>query len=57
MDWFKGLVQGDLGQSFRFKMPVTELISERIINSFWLSVDVNLYLFNRDSTWYYKWTV
>ncbi|MUK88752.1 ABC transporter permease subunit [Ornithinibacillus sp. L9] len=37
-DWVGGLVQGDFGQSFRFKMPVTELIGERIVNSFWLSV-------------------
>ncbi|GAB3052912.1 oligopeptide ABC transporter permease [Virgibacillus ainsalahensis] len=37
-DWISGAVQGDLGQSFRFKMPVTELIGERIINSFWLSL-------------------
>ncbi|MUK88747.1 ABC transporter permease subunit [Ornithinibacillus sp. L9] len=37
-DWVGGLVQGDLGQSFRFKMPVTELVGERIVNTFWLSI-------------------
>jgi peptide/nickel transport system permease protein len=36
--WMGGILQGDLGQSFRFKMPVTELIGQRIVNSFWLSV-------------------
>ncbi|MFS0673265.1 oligopeptide ABC transporter permease [Ornithinibacillus sp. 179-J 7C1 HS] len=36
--WMGGVLQGDLGQSFRFKMPVTELIGERIMNTFWLSV-------------------
>ncbi|WP_373893487.1 oligopeptide ABC transporter permease [Virgibacillus sp. CBA3643] len=37
-DWITGAVQGDLGQSFRFKMPVTELVGERMINSFWLAL-------------------
>ncbi|MBP2080040.1 oligopeptide ABC transporter permease [Oceanobacillus polygoni] len=37
-DWVKGAVQGDLGQSFRYKMPVTELIEQRMINTFWLSL-------------------
>ncbi|WP_047983870.1 oligopeptide ABC transporter permease [Ornithinibacillus californiensis] len=36
--WVGNLLQGDLGDSFRFKMPVTELIGQRIANSFWLSV-------------------
>ncbi|WP_042144060.1 oligopeptide ABC transporter permease [Paucisalibacillus sp. EB02] len=36
--WMGGVLQGDLGESFRFKMPVTELIGQRIVNSFWLSV-------------------
>ncbi|WP_080873150.1 oligopeptide ABC transporter permease [Oceanobacillus timonensis] len=36
-DWIGGLVQGDLGQSFRFKMDVTELISERVMNTILLS--------------------
>lgn len=37
-DWITSAVQGDLGQSFRFKMPVTELIGERMGNTFWLSL-------------------
>lgn len=36
-DWISGLVQGDLGQSFRFKMDVTALISERVMNTILLS--------------------
>ena len=36
--WMGGILQGDFGESFRFKMPVTELIGQRIANSFWLSV-------------------
>ncbi|WP_188454701.1 oligopeptide ABC transporter permease [Virgibacillus oceani] len=38
IDWIKGAIQGDLGESFRFKMPVSELIEQRLINTFWLSV-------------------
>ncbi|RDW15579.1 oligopeptide ABC transporter permease [Oceanobacillus chungangensis] len=37
-EWASGLVQGDLGQSFRFKMPVSDLIEQRMINTFWLSL-------------------
>lgn len=37
-DWVSGAVQGDLGQSFTFKMPASELIGQRIVNSFWLGV-------------------
>ncbi|WP_164215763.1 oligopeptide ABC transporter permease [Virgibacillus sp. YIM 98842] len=37
-DWVSGLVQGDLGQSFRFKMPVSDLVGQRLLNTFWLSV-------------------
>ncbi|WP_449621987.1 oligopeptide ABC transporter permease [Robertmurraya sp. Marseille-Q9965] len=35
--WLGGVFQGDLGQSFHFKMPVSELVWQRIVNSFWLS--------------------
>lgn len=39
MDWVKGIViDGSFGQSFRFKMPVTELIAQRMVNTFWLSL-------------------
>ncbi|WP_404454644.1 oligopeptide ABC transporter permease [Oceanobacillus kapialis] len=37
-DWVGGALQGDLGQSFVFKMPVSELIGQRLVNTFWLSV-------------------
>ncbi|WP_223633938.1 oligopeptide ABC transporter permease [Planococcus sp. 4-30] len=37
-DWIKGVIQGDFGQSFRFKMPVSELIGDRMINTLWLSL-------------------
>ncbi|RDW16935.1 peptide ABC transporter permease [Oceanobacillus arenosus] len=37
-EWASGLVQGDLGQSFRFKMPVADLLEQRLINTFWLSL-------------------
>lgn len=37
-DWIRGVVQGDFGQSFRFKMPVSDLIGERMVNTFWLSL-------------------
>ena len=37
-DWVKGVVVGDFGQSFRFKMPVTELIAQRMVNTFWLAL-------------------
>jgi|SRR5690625_447107 len=37
-DWVSGAVQWDFGQSFRFKMAVTDLMTERMINTFWLSL-------------------
>ncbi|MBC5635539.1 MULTISPECIES: oligopeptide ABC transporter permease [Ornithinibacillus] len=43
--WMGGVLQGDLGQSFRFKMPVTELIGQRIVNTFWLSVATLLFTY------------
>ncbi|WP_047983875.1 oligopeptide ABC transporter permease [Ornithinibacillus californiensis] len=36
--WVGGILQGDFGDSYRFKIPVSELIGQRIVNSFWLSV-------------------
>lgn len=38
VDWVSAALHGDLGQSFRFKMPVSELIEQRLINTFWLGV-------------------
>ncbi|KGE18239.1 oligopeptide ABC transporter permease [Paenibacillus wynnii] len=37
-DWISNAIQGDFGQSFRFKMPVSELIGQRLMNTVWLSV-------------------
>lgn len=37
-DWIAGIMQGDFGQSFRFKMPVTELIGQRMENTIILSI-------------------
>ncbi|MDQ0192705.1 oligopeptide ABC transporter permease [Paenibacillus wynnii] len=36
-DWISNAIQGDFGQSFRFKMPVAELIGQRLMNTVWLS--------------------
>lgn len=36
--WVGGIVKGDFGDSFRFKMPTTEIIGQRVANSFWLSL-------------------
>ena len=38
IDWISNAVTGDLGQSFRFKMDVTELIGQRLNNTVWLSL-------------------
>jgi len=38
VDWVSGVMQGDFGQSFRFKMPVTDLLWDRMVNTFWLSL-------------------
>ncbi|MFD2629859.1 oligopeptide ABC transporter permease [Oceanobacillus kapialis] len=37
-DWISGALKGDLGQSFVYKMPVSDLIGQRLVNTFWLSV-------------------
>lgn len=37
-DWVNAALHGDLGKSFRFKMPVSELMGERIVNTFWLGL-------------------
>ena len=37
-DWIKNAVQGDLGQSFQFKMPVSEIIGQRLVNTVWLAL-------------------
>lgn len=37
-DWITNAMQGDLGRSFQYKMPVTDLIGDRLANTFWLSL-------------------
>jgi len=38
-DWIRGIVtEWDFGQSFRFKVPVTKVIGERMMNTVWLSI-------------------
>lgn len=36
--WITNALQGDLGESTAYKIPVTELIGERAANTFWLSL-------------------
>lgn len=38
IDWVTNALKGDLGQSFRFKMQVTDLIGQRLNNTVWLSL-------------------
>lgn len=38
VDWAANAVKGDFGMSYRFKMPVTDIITERLVNTFWLSL-------------------
>ena len=38
IDWVSNALKGDLGQSFRFKMDVTDLIGQRLNNTVWLSL-------------------
>jgi len=36
--WVDGVIHGDFGMSFRHKMPVTELLGQRLVNTLWLSL-------------------
>lgn len=36
--WIKNIFKGDFGRSYTFKTPVTEVIGNRMINTFWLSL-------------------
>ena len=38
LNWVKKLLQGDFGISYTFKLPVTQIIGERIYNTFFLSL-------------------
>ncbi|WP_010647839.1 oligopeptide ABC transporter permease [Oceanobacillus massiliensis] len=44
-EWATGILQGDFGQSFRFKMPVSELIEQRMNNTFWLALATLLFTY------------
>ncbi|WP_337020240.1 oligopeptide ABC transporter permease [Oceanobacillus massiliensis] len=44
-EWATGILQGDFGQSFRFKMPVSELIEQRMANTFWLALATLLFTY------------
>src|SRR5690625_468746 len=36
--WVDGVIHGDFGMSFRHKMPVTELLGQRLVNTLCLSL-------------------
>ena len=36
--WITGLLQGDFGKSYAYKLPVLQVIGPRALNSFWLSL-------------------
>lgn len=35
--WITNILQGDLGESTAYKMPITRLIGQRAVNTFWLA--------------------
>jgi len=37
-NWIIGVVQGDFGKSYTYKVPVADLIGERAMNTLWLSL-------------------
>lgn len=37
-DWITNAIQGDFGKSYTYKIPVAELISQRVGNTIWLSI-------------------
>ncbi len=45
VEWIKGAVQGDFGNSYKFFLPVTELISERLVNTIYLGVFTFIVIF------------
>lgn len=44
-EWVGNLFQGDLGQSFTYKIPVTELIAHRAVNTIWLSLLTTIFIY------------
>ena len=45
IDWVSNALRGNLGQSFRFKMDVTELIGQRLNNTVWLSLTTLIFTY------------
>ena len=37
-DWITNAIQGDFGKSYTYKIPVSELIGQRVGNTIWLSI-------------------
>lgn len=37
-DWITNAIQGDFGKSYTYKVPVAELIGQRVGNTIWLSI-------------------
>lgn len=38
VDWISGILQGDFGRSWQYRMPVTQIIQQRIWPTLWLSL-------------------
>ena len=49
--WLAGMVQGDLGMSFEWNRPVTELIGERICDVYYFDCDAAGDVGTGDSGW------
>ncbi|MCW6676805.1 ABC transporter permease [Aerococcaceae bacterium NML180378] len=45
IDWIWKALQGDFGRSFKHKLPVTEIIGQRIMPTVWLSLFTTLLLY------------
>ncbi|NLP35627.1 MAG: ABC transporter permease [Clostridiales bacterium] len=43
--WLGNALQGDLGESTAYKIPVTQLIGERAMNTFWLSLVTTILMY------------
>jgi len=43
--WVKNALKGDFGISFKYKIPVTQLVAQRTANTFWLSLTTTVMLY------------
>jgi len=43
--WLGNVLKGDLGESTAYKIPVTQLIGERAMNTFWLSLFTTILMY------------